>query len=120
MHPPPVLPDAPSACNIVVETFDDAFDAMLLDPLLALLDDFSNEWCIADTEKALALFSIDNAQLNDCNVDALASVWGVPMMRLVQLEACFCILYPHHPNSLVVVHWMGGGQDPHPSNSQRD
>jgi hypothetical protein len=107
--PPPPLPDAPSACNIVAETLDDAFDA-ILDPLLALLDDFSNEWCVADTEKALALSGIDNSQLNDCNVDASASVWGVPMMRLVQLEACFCILHPHHPNSLVVVHRMGGGK----------
>jgi superfamily II DNA helicase RecQ len=29
-------------------------------------------------------------------------------MRLGQLEACFCLLHPHHPNSLVVVHWTGG------------
>jgi hypothetical protein len=87
-------------------TLDDVFDRILLGPSLATLDDFSNKWCAADTEEALALSSIDNVQMKDCLVDALASVWGVPTMCLGQLEACFCILYPHRPNSPVVVHWL--------------
>ncbi len=41
--PPPPSPNAPSTCNIIAETLDDVFDAMLLDPLSAPLDDFSNE-----------------------------------------------------------------------------
>jgi hypothetical protein len=106
--PPPPSPDALSAHDILGETLDDAFDAICLDPLLALLDDFSNNWCTSDTEKALALFDIDNARLKDYIVNELASAWGMPTMHTGKLEACFCILHPHHPNSLVVVHRTGG------------
>ncbi len=108
--PPPPSPDAPSAQKIVPETLDYAFDAMLLDPSLALLVDFSNELCAADTEEALALSGVDDARLKDCIVDASASVWGVLTMRPGQLEACFPILHPRHPNSLMVVHRTGGGR----------
>jgi hypothetical protein len=54
--------------------------------------------------------SVNDAQLKDCIVAASASVWGVPMMCPGQLDACFCLLHPHHPNSLVVVHWTGWGK----------
>jgi hypothetical protein len=69
------------------------FDAMLLDPLLAFLCDFSDKWCASDTEEALALSIIDDARLKDCIINASASVLGVPTMHPRQLEVCFCILH---------------------------
>ncbi len=31
-------------------------------------------------------------------------------MHPVLFEVCFCLLHPHRSNSLVVVHWTGGGK----------
>ncbi len=72
--------------------------------------DFIDDWGVVDTEEALALSNVDDARLKRCIVDASASVWGVPTMRLGQLEACYRLLHPHRSNSLVVVHWTGGGK----------
>jgi hypothetical protein len=84
-------------------SLDDAFDVMLLDPHDVSPEDFSDEWVAANTEEALALSSIDDARLKECIVTASALVWGIPMMRPTQLEACYCLLHPHGPNALVVV-----------------
>ncbi len=100
---PPSL-DAPSTANIVTGSLDDTFDAMLLDPPIVSTKDFRNEWGAADTEEALALSSINDARLKHCTVAALALIWGIPMMRPTQLEACNCLLHPNCPNALVVVH----------------
>ena len=83
---------------------------MLLDPSHIIDNDFPDDWGIHDTEEALALSGGDDLWLKDCIVDASASVWGVPTMRPAQLEACFCLLHPHRPNSLIVVHRTGGGR----------
>jgi len=93
---------------------------MLLNPSHVVDDDFPNDWGINDTEEALAVSGGNNSQLKDCIVDASASVWGVPTMRPAQLEACFRLLHPHRPNSLIVVHRTGGGEDSHPTNSSCD
>ena len=81
---------------------------MLLDPSHVVDDDFPDNWGINDTEEALAVSGVDDWRLKDCIVDASASVWGVPTMRPAQLEACFHLLHPHRPNSLIVVHCTGG------------
>jgi hypothetical protein len=93
---------------------------MLLNPSHVVDDDFPNDWGINDTEEALAVSGGNNPRLKDCIVDASASVWGVPTMRPAQLEACFRLLHPHRPNSLIVVHRTGGGEDSHPTNSSCD
>ena len=82
---------------------------MLLDPSHVVDDDFPDDWGINDTEEVLAVSGVDDSRLKDCIVDVSASVWGVPTMRPAQLEACFCLLHPHRPNSLIVVHRTGGG-----------
>ena len=61
-------------------------------------------------KQVLVLSHLDAARLKDCIVAASASVWGVPTMRPTQLGACYHLLHPHHPNSLVVVHRTGGGE----------
>ncbi len=102
------LPNSPSAGCVKADALDDAFDPMLLNQTTASNDNFSGNLCGTDTEDALLPFGIDERRLKDCKVSTLASVWGIPKMRLVQLKACFCLLHPHHPNSLVVVHQTGG------------
>ncbi len=77
---------------------------MLLDISHVVDDNLPDDWGINDTEEVLALSGVDGARLKDCIVNASASVWGVPTMHPVQLEACFRLLHPHRPNSLVVVH----------------
>ena len=82
---------------------------MLLDPSHVVDDDSLNNWGINDTEEVLDVSGVDDSRLKDCIVNASASVWGVLTMRPAQLEACFCLLHPHRPNSLIVVHRTGGG-----------
>ena len=80
---------------------------------------FNNEWGSADTEDAVPLSGVDNVRLKACFVDASASVWGGPAMQPAQINVCYCILHPHCPNHLlVVVHWMGGGEDAHTEHAQ--
>ena len=110
-----LLPDAPPEGGAL----RNKFDAMLLDTSDVINYVFPDNWGIDDTENALALSGVDDVLLKDCIVDASASVWGVTM-RPAQLEACFHILHPHCPNSLVVVHRTGGGEDSHPTNSWCD
>jgi hypothetical protein len=106
----PPSPHAPSDCRVDASALDVAFDTMLLNPTFVADDDFSDDWGTTDTKEALALSSVDDAQLKDCISAASASVWGVSAMRPGQLEACFCLIHPHRPNSLMVVHWTGGGK----------
>ena len=106
-NPPlPPLPNAPPEGGALC----DKFYAMLLDTSKIVNYDFPDNWGIDDTEDVLALSGVDDVSLKDCIVNALASVWGVPTMRPAQLEACFRLLHPHRPNSLVAVHHMGGGR----------
>ncbi len=109
-EPLPPLPDDPSDRCVVASALDVAFDAMLLNPTFITNGNFSDDWDATDTKEALAMSSVNNARLKDCIAAALASVWGAPTMRPGQLEACFCLLHPHCPNSLVVVHRTGGGK----------
>jgi hypothetical protein len=83
---------------------------MLLNQITTSNKKFSGNFGGAYTEDALAPSGVDERRLKDCIVSTLASVWGIPMMRLVQLEACFCLLHPPRPNSLMVVHQTGGGK----------
>jgi len=106
--PPPPSPDAPADRRLKDGKFHDKLDAMLLDPSHVVDDDFPDDWGINDTEEALAVSGVDDWRLKDCIVDASASVWGVPTMCPAQLEACFHLLHPHRPNSLIVVHCTGG------------
>jgi hypothetical protein len=91
----------------VADALDDAFDAMLFNPINISNDNFSVNWGASDIEEALALSGVDDTRLKDCIVAASASVWGIPTMHPGQLEAYFCLLHPHCPNSLVVVHRTG-------------
>jgi hypothetical protein len=102
------LPNAPSAHCVKANALDDAFDPLLLIQTTASNDNFSGNFGGADTEDALAPSGVDERRLKDCKVSASTSVWGVPTMRPVQLEVCFCLLHPHCPNSLMVVHQTGG------------
>ncbi len=104
------LPFSPFAANIVTGSLDDAFEAMLFDPPDVSPDNFSNEWGATDTEEALASSSVNDTRLKHCNVAGSASVVGIPVMCPAQLEACYCLLHPHHPNALVMVHGRGGGR----------
>jgi hypothetical protein len=83
---------------------------MFLDASDVAGGDFNDDWGVTDTEEALALSFVNDARLKACIVATLASVWGVPTMRPSQLEACYRLLHPHRPNSLVVVHRTGGGK----------
>ena len=114
--PSPPSPNAPPEGGAL----RDKFDAMLLDTSEIVNYNFPDNWGIDDTEDALALSGVDDVSLKDCIVEASASVWGVLTMHPAQLEACFRLLHPHHPNSLVVVHCTGGGEDSHPTNSRCD
>ena len=96
--PPLPLPDAPPARHPDTSKLDSAFDEMLLDRTVDADGDFIDDWGVADTEEALALSGINKTRLKDCIADASASVWGVPMMRPAQLEACYCLLHPHCPD----------------------
>ena len=109
-NPPPLpSPDAPANHRLKDGELHDKFDAMLLDTFHVIDDDFPGNWGINDTEEALAVSGVDDLWLKDCIVDASASVWGVPTMRPAQLEACFRLLHPHRPNSLIVVQRTRGG-----------
>ncbi len=108
--PPPPSPDAPSDCCPETGALDAAFDAMLLNIPTVTDDNFIDNWGAIDTEEALALSGVDDNRLKNCIINALASIWGMPMMRPGQLEADFCILHSHRPYFLVVVHWTGGGR----------
>ncbi len=109
-HPPPRSPDASPDRDMITDNLDDAFDAMFLHPPIVSPDDFNDDWGAVVTEQALALSHIDDARLKDCIVAASASVWGIQTMRPAQLEACYHLLHPHRPNSLVVVHRTSGGK----------
>jgi hypothetical protein len=102
--PPPPSSDAPANRRLKDGKLHDKFDAMLLDPSHVFDDNFPDDWGISDTEEALALSGVNDSRLKDS-----ASVWGVPTMRPVQLEACFRLLHPHRPNSLIVVQRTRGG-----------
>ena len=109
-NPPPLpLPDAPADRRLKDGELHDKFNVMLIDPLHVVDDDFPDDWGINDTEEALAVSGVDDSRLKDCIVDVSASVWGVPTMRPAQLEACFRLLHPHRPNSLIVVQRTRGG-----------
>jgi len=108
--PLPPSPDAPADHCPEDGELHDKFDAMLLDTSHVIDDNFPDDWGVNDTEEALALSGVDDARLKDCIVDASASVWGVLAMCPAQLEACFCLLHPHRPNSLIVVHRTRGGK----------
>ena len=110
----PPLPNAPPERGAL----RDKFEVMLLDTSEIVNYKFPEDWGIDDSEDALDLSGVDDVSLKDCIVDMSASVWGVPTMRPAQLEACFRLLHPHRPNSLVVVHCTGGGEDSHPTNSR--
>jgi hypothetical protein len=96
--PSPPLPDAPSERRVDTSALNVAFDAMLLNPTFVANGKYSDDWGATNTEEALALSSVDDARLKDCISVVLASIWGISMMRLGQLEACFCLLHLHHPN----------------------
>ncbi len=106
--PSPPPPNAPSARCVKANALDDAFGAMLLYQTTPSNNNFSGDFGSADTEDALAPSGSYERRLKDCKVSTSASVWGIPTMRLVQLKACFCLLHPHRPNSLMVVHQTGG------------
>jgi hypothetical protein len=108
--PWPPLPDAPSYRRVKADALGNAFDAILLNQTTASKDNISDIWGATDTEDALALSGVVERRLNDCIVSASASVLGVPAVHPIQLEACFCLLHPHRPNSLMVVNWTGGGK----------
>ncbi len=115
---PPPLPNYCPDCNIVTNSLNDTFNAMLLDPPVVSPNNFSNEWGATDTEEALALSGVDDARLKDCIVSALASVWDVPTMRPAQIEACYHLLHPPQTNALGG--WFigrGGGGDAHTPHS---
>jgi hypothetical protein len=109
-HPSPRSPTAPSSGVPDSRRLGSAFEAMFLDASDVAGGQFDDNWGVADTEQALALSFVDDARLKACIVAALASVWGVPTMRPAQLEACYRLLHPHRPNSLVAVHRTGGGK----------
>jgi hypothetical protein len=119
-HPSPRSPTAPSSGVPDSRRLGSAFEAMFLDASDVAGGHFDDNWGVADTEQALALSFVDDARLKACIVTASASVWGVPTMRPAQLEACYRLIHPHRPNSLVVVHRTGGGEDSHPTNSRCD
>ena len=108
--PPPLSPNVPPARPPNTSELDSAFDEMLLDCTVNADGDFIDNWGAAETEEALVLTGIDETRLKDCILAASASVWGVPMMRPAQLEACYRLLHPHCPDYLGVVHRMGGGK----------
>ncbi len=109
-HPPPRLPDASPKRDRITNNLNDAFDVMFLHPPIVSPDNFNDDWGAVVTKQALALSHVDDTRLKDCIVAALASVWGIQTMRPAQLEACYRLLHPHCPNSLVVVHRTGGGK----------
>jgi len=108
--PPPPSPDAPADRRLKDGELHDKFNVMLLDPSHVVDDDFLDNWGINDTEEVLDVSGVNDSRLKDCIVNASASVWGVLTMRPAQLEACICLLHPHRPNSLIVVHRTGGGR----------
>ena len=109
-HPSPRSPTAPSSGVPDSRRLGSAFEAMFLDASDVAGGHFDDDWGVADTEQTLALSFVDDARLKACIVAASASVWGVPTMRPAQLEACYHLLHPHRPNSLVAVHRTGGGK----------
>ena len=113
-NPPlPPSPNAPSDHHPDSGQLDAAFEVMFLDAAHAANGNFINNWGAIDTAEALALFGVDYTRLKRCILNASASVWGVPTMRPLQIKVCYCLLHPHHSNSLVVVHRTGGGEDTH-------
>jgi len=108
--PPPRSLNIPPNGDIIADALGGAFNAMFLHPPIVSPDDFDDDWGPAVTEQALALSSVNNARLNSCIDAASASVWGILAMRPAQLEACYRLLHPYSPNSLLVVHRTGGGR----------
>jgi len=52
----------------------------------------------------------DDDQLNSCIIAASASVWSVHEMYPAQLGAVYRLLYPMHPNHLVVIQRTRAGK----------
>jgi hypothetical protein len=96
-NPPlPPSPNAPSNHHPDSGQLNAAFEALFLDAAHAANGDVIDNWGTVDTAEALALSSVDDARLRCCIVDTSASVWGVPTMRPLQIEAYYCLLHPHH------------------------
>jgi hypothetical protein len=109
-HPSPRSPNAPSSGVPDSRRLDSAFEAMFLDASDIAGGDFDDDWGDANTEQVLALLFVDDARLKACIIATSVSEWGIPTMRPAQLEACYRLLHPHRPNSLVVAHRTGGGR----------
>jgi hypothetical protein len=52
----------------------------------------------------------NNIHLWQCIVALLALVWAVPSMFPTQVDACYGLLHPHHPDHLTVIHCTVAGK----------
>jgi hypothetical protein len=66
--------------------------------------------CDNIADAAAAVPSCNDVRLQQCIVATLALVWAVPNMFPTQVNASYCLLHPHHPDHLVVIHGMGAGK----------
>jgi hypothetical protein len=66
--------------------------------------------CDDVADAAVAAPSCDDVRLRQCIVAASASVWAVPNMFPTQVDACYRLLHPHHPDHLAVIHRTGAGK----------
>jgi hypothetical protein len=107
--PLPPLPDAPSAGDIVTGLLGDAFEAVLIDPPVVYPNNFQQQVEHHRDRRGTHIVRHQQCQAERLYCCCLC-IWGVPTMHPGQLEVCFCLLHPHLPNSLVVVHWTGGGK----------
>ncbi len=66
--------------------------------------------CDDVADAAVAAPSCDDVRLRQCIVAASASVWVVSNMFPTQVDACYRLLHPHHPDHLAVIHRTGAGK----------
>ncbi len=66
--------------------------------------------CDNVADAAVAVPLCNDVHLRQCIVAALASVWAVPNMFPTQVDACYRLVHPHHPDHLTVIHHTGVGK----------
>jgi hypothetical protein len=66
--------------------------------------------CDDAADAAVAASLCNDVRLWQCIVVASALVWAVPNMFPTQVDACYCLLHPHHPNHLAIIRRTGVGK----------
>jgi hypothetical protein len=81
---------------VAAHSWEDVVEAAVAMPL-----------CDDVADAAVAAPSCNDVHLWQCIVTVLDLVWAMLTMFPTQVDACYCLLHPHHTNHLAVIHCTG-------------